>query len=226
MKKNINIIWGISFIIVGLIIGLNTLGVTNINLFFDGWWTLFIIVPNFINLFNENNKTASLIGLLIGVVLLLSIQNIIDFSLLWKLLLPIILIIIGISYLSRDLIGKEINKKIKTLNKNSKAEGYYATFGAQDLSLDDQDFNGGEVSAVFGGIKLDLRNAKIDSDVVINASSIFGGVELLIPENTKVVVKSTPIFGGVENRTKKINNTEAKTIYVNAVCVFGGVEIK
>ena len=47
-----NIIWGIVLVIIGIIFGLNALEITNINIFFSGWWTLFIIVPSFIDLFN------------------------------------------------------------------------------------------------------------------------------------------------------------------------------
>ena len=95
MKKFGNVLWGIVLIIIGLIIGGNALGITNINIFFDGWWTLFIIIPCFIGLFKDNEKTVNLIGLLIGVALLLACQNIIDFHLIWKLAFPIILVIIG-----------------------------------------------------------------------------------------------------------------------------------
>ena len=90
-----NILWGIILVIVGLVIGLNVIGVTDINIFFDGWWTLFVIIPCFIGLFTNKDRTGSIIGLLIGLVLLLSAQNIIDFDLIWKLLLPSIIIIIG-----------------------------------------------------------------------------------------------------------------------------------
>ena len=48
MKKIEEILWGVFFIAIGIIIGLNALGITDINIFFDGWWTLFIIVPCFI----------------------------------------------------------------------------------------------------------------------------------------------------------------------------------
>ena len=51
MNKISNYIWGLVLVLLGVIIGLNTMGITSINLFFDGWWTLFIIVPCFINLF-------------------------------------------------------------------------------------------------------------------------------------------------------------------------------
>ena len=71
-----------------------------------------------------------------------------------------------------------------------------------------------------------MRKAIIQQDTVINTSSIFGGIDIYVPENVKVKVKSTSIFGGVSNRKKNNENTEANTIYINATCLFGGVEIK
>lgn len=47
MNKLINILWGLFFVALAIIIGLNSVGLININLFFDGWWTVFIIVPSF-----------------------------------------------------------------------------------------------------------------------------------------------------------------------------------
>lgn len=45
MKKISRVLWGIAFIVVGGILALNAFGYTNIEIFFNGWWTLFIIVP-------------------------------------------------------------------------------------------------------------------------------------------------------------------------------------
>ena len=67
MKDLGNKILGLIFIVIGIIIMLNALDVTSIDVFFDGWWTLFIIVPCFIGLFSQTDKTGNLIGLLIGV---------------------------------------------------------------------------------------------------------------------------------------------------------------
>ena len=86
-----NIIWGIVLVTIGIIFGLNELNITNINIFFDGWWTLFIIVPCVIGLFNDDEKTGSIIGILIGIILLLGCQAIITFDLVWKLMLPLVL---------------------------------------------------------------------------------------------------------------------------------------
>ena len=71
MKKISNLLWGLIFILVGVVFGLNALGISDINIFFNGWWTLFIIVPCFIGLFNDDDKSGNLIGLIIGICLLL-----------------------------------------------------------------------------------------------------------------------------------------------------------
>ena len=202
-------------------------GITNINIFFDGWWTLFIIIPCFIGLFKENEKTGNFIGLLIGVALLLACQNIIDFHLIWKLAFPTILVIIGVSLIFKDTIGGKVNSEIKKLNEKRNGEnGYCATFAGQNVNFDGQNFTGADLTAVFGGLKCDLRNAIIDSDVVINASSTFGGIEIYVPSNVKIKIKSIPIFGGVSNKANTKIDENSHTIYINGTAVFGGVEIK
>ena len=67
MKNNISrSIWGIILVIVGLILGLHAVGVLeNVNIFFDGWWTLFIIIPCTVGLFTDHDKTGNIIGLVV-----------------------------------------------------------------------------------------------------------------------------------------------------------------
>ena len=113
MKKLGNLLWGLVLITIGLIIGGNALEITNINVFFDGWWTLIIIIPCFIGLFTEKEKTGNVIGLLIGIALLLACQDLIEFGMLWDLILPTILVTIGLSIIFKDIIGTKINKEIK-----------------------------------------------------------------------------------------------------------------
>ena len=61
MKKAGSVLLGIVLIAAGVIWALNEFNVTNINVFFDGWWTLFIIVPCAIGLFTEREKTGNII---------------------------------------------------------------------------------------------------------------------------------------------------------------------
>lgn len=228
MKKSTAILWGIIFIVLGLVFGLNALGITDIDIFFDGWWTLFIIIPCAIGLVNEKEKTGNLIGVIVGVVLLLACQDVLRFDIIRKLILPVILVAIGLSVIFKNVLGSKTRKEMKIIidkNKTGKEE-YCSTFSSQNLNFDGQSFSGTGVSAVFGGIKVDLTGAVITEDVVINASAVFGGVDIIVPLEYNVKVESNSIFGGVSTKrsTKPVDG--APTVYVNATCVFGGVDIK
>lgn len=225
MKKVSNWLWGLVLIIVGVIFGLNALEITNINVFFDGWWTLFIIVPCFIDLFKDTEKTGDIIGLAIGICLFLACQDIINFELIWKLIIPFILVVVGISVIFKDTINTKVKKEIKKLNKNSQKE-YGATFAGQTVDFSNEEFNGCDLSAVFGGVKCDLKDSIIKEDTVINASAVFGGITIYTPNDINVKITSVPIFGGVSDERKIKNKEGQKVIYINATCIFGGVEIK
>lgn len=227
MKNYKNIILGLILILIGIVIGTNSLGITNINIFFSGWWTLFIIIPCFIGLLSEGEKTGNIIGLLIGIALLLCCQNVLDFELIWKLALPVALIIIGLSFVFKDTFNHKISSKIKELNNNETSDGYCSTFTGQNIKLGAEKFTVTDLTAIFGGIKFDMTAAKLEKESVVNASSIFGGTEIYVPENVNIKIKSSSIFGGVSDKRKNTSQDEKnKTIYINATCIFGGVEIK
>ncbi len=228
MNKKSNILWGIVLIILGIVWGLNALEIAKINLLFDGWWTLFIIVPCFIDLFKEKNKIGNLVGLLIGILLLLACRDIISFKLIWKLAFPIFLVGLGLSIIFKDLFNNKIKEEMKKINKGKQKE-YFAIFGSEEINLDKEEFTGCELSAVFGGVNLDLTNAKLKEDVIINASAIFGGIDIIVPKDINVKIVSNCIFGGASDerhiKNKKEEENE-RTIYVNATCIFGGLDIK
>lgn len=225
MKNISRILWGIVLVLIGGIFGLNELGITSINVFFNGWWTLFIIVPCFIGLLTQYEKKGNIIGLLVGIILLLCCNELIDIYIASKLILPIILIIIGLSFIFKDVFNSKINKKIKELNKSKKDDVICATFSSEKIKYDKEEFNGTDINAIFGGVELDLRESIITKDVVINTTSVFGGVDILVPSDVKIKVKSSSIFGGVSNKKNSENKKEI-TIYINATCLFGGVDIK
>ena len=220
MKNCKNIILGIILIVVGVWFGLYATGVVKVDLLFDGWWTLFIIIPSFLGLFDEDGRTGSLIGLFVGVLLLLSCQDVLNFDIVLKLIVPCVLIVTGLSFIFKGKIKTKNIENVKTVGGTN----YNATFSGQNLDFSKEEFTGTKLDAVFGGIKCDLRNAIINDDVVIEASAIFGGITILVPKDVNVKITSTSIFGGVDGKSKM--DKPGKTIYVNATCLFGGVEVK
>ena len=227
MKKISKILWGIVLIAVGVIFALNAFGITDIEIFFDGWWTLFIIVPCLIGIFSEREKLGNIIGLTIGVFLLLCCQNVLGFDMIWKLAIPAIIVIIGIKLIFGSIFGDKATKIIATSRQNGdNIKNGCATFSGQDLNFAGEQFNGAELTAVFGGVKCDIRNAIIDKDCAITATSIFGGIDILVPDNVNIKINSNSIFGGVSDKYHRPTIQGAITVYINATCVFGGVEIK
>ena len=223
-----SILWGIVLVIIGGLLGCKAAGLIEFDtIFFDGWWTLFIIIPCAICAITEKgHRVGNLIGLLVGVLLLLACQDIIDFSLLWKLLVPAIIVIIGLSLIFKNAFNKQLNTEIKNLSGKIDDAEISAIFSGQNVDMKGEKFTGKKLSAVFGGLKLDLREAIIKEDAVIDASAVFGGIDILVPENVNVKVKSSALFGGVKSKREKAADEKNPTIFVNGSAMFGGIEIK
>ena len=229
MKMVSNYVWGLFLILVGVILGLNFLGVTNINLFFDGWWTVFILVPSLNGLIKGEDRTGALIGLIIGIFLLLSCQDFIDFRLFVKLFIPAILIIIGLSIIFKDKVKDIAVKKMVKINDKEidMDHTYTSTFSEERINLDNEKLENCAINSIFGSVSLDLRNAIIDEDIVINNYVVFGGVTIKVPKDVNIVVNTTSIFGDVDNKTgKKKSKENVKTIYIKGTILFGGIDIK
>ena len=226
MKKLNNILWGVALLAVGIIVALNILGVTDVSLWFDGWWTLFIIIPSLIGLTTEKDKTGNLIGLCVGAILLLGAQDVLDFSMAWKLIVPAIIIIIAVKFIVKGIRSENQDGEEQNADgEKADVPSGFAAFSGNDMDFSNRVFEGAELNAIFGGIKCDLRNAIIEKNCEINLSAIFGGVDILLPENVNVILETTSIFGGVSD--KRISKgTGTVTIRIKGLCMFGGADIK
>ena len=186
---------------------------------------MIIIAFGLSGLYKDSDKTWPAILTLIGVVMLLAARNLIDFTIVWKLLFPSILVVFGISLVFKGFTGRDIKDKIKNIKIDNKDILHIDAVFSQEKMKIEEEFSGSELNAVFGNLDLNLKNAKLRNDAFISASSIFGGITLYLPENVNLVVNSTNIFGGIDN--KYIKKSDAKiTIYITATCLFGGIEIK
>lgn len=227
MKKISKILWGVALIAVGCIFALNAFGLTDIDVFFDGWWTLFIIVPCLIGLITDQKKTGNLIGLLIGVLLLLCCRDVLGFDMLWKLAIPAIIVILGLKLIFTAIFGDKASKMIKTSRqKGGDVKTGCAVFSGRDMKFDGEIFEGAELTAVFGGVNCDLRNAVIEKDCAIDATAVFGGIDIFLPENVNVKISSNSVFGGVSEKKHRAPVDGNATVYINATGMFGGVDIK
>ncbi|MBE7093588.1 MAG: hypothetical protein E7367_02735 [Clostridiales bacterium] len=255
MKKITSIILGIVLIAIGGIYALNAFEITNIDIFFDGWWTLFIIVPSFVGLFTQKDKTGCVISLIVGITLLLMVRDVLDVSWAWKLVLPALIVIAGVSVLVKSLKKtssasestdapaqipaqpeqeskepdpvqpeqEESDTSEKTENDDAKKH-VCAVFSGQELDFSGLPFEGGSFVAIFGGVDCDLSKAIITKDCTIEIFTLFGGVDIIVPDSVRVKVDTACVFGGVTDHAK--DRTSGPTLYIKGGCIFGGVEIK
>jgi predicted membrane protein len=159
---------------------------------------------------------------------------VITYGTFFKLILPEILILAGISVIWHTLIHKPGRESMATVGtSNTETRGktdaeYTAIFSGEKINFDGQIFSGTNLTAVFGSIRCDLRGAVIDHDVIINATAAFGSVEILLPPTVRLNVDSSSAFlGDVTNRFKAATpDASFPTVTIRPTCVFGSTTIK
>lgn len=224
-NRTSNVIWGVLFIVAGIGFAGNSFGLWHFHLFFKGWWTFFIILPCLVSIIQKGADTGNVLGLCLGIALFLGSRGFLDFSIVRRLIVPVIFVAIGASL----LLGgsrRRIREKEGESGYDGVPEETSGVFGQERASFDNQVFSGAPVRALFGNACLDLRRAVINQDVQVDATAIFGSVEILAPDNVTVKVLTTPVFGSVANRAGAPVRTPAHTLYINATCVFGGITIQ
>ena len=229
MKKVKPIIWGIAIIALGVILIGKAVGWFDFDIFFKGWWTLFIIIPSLISIFTEKEKLASVGFCTAGIILLLAAQEVITYDTAWKIILAVILVLIGIGIIFKTVFhsnnDKEVEEKVKDLEDGKTMDSQMAIFSGSERTYKDETFTGSNLVAVFGGAELDLAHAKFTKDTVIKAFALFGGIDIRVPEDVIIKSRSGFIFGGISD-DRKSNEAKGKhTIYIDAAGGFGGITI-
>ena len=226
-KKFGDIVIGLLFVAVGVIFAGRMLFDWEFTVFYPGWWTIFIIVPCIASMISNKINFGNLFGLGVGIILFMGANNIFfDMAESWKLIVPLLLVIIGISIIfKKNNTGNYIEEQ-KNIKTNGPIPEFSAVFSGNDYTATQgETFNGANCSAVFGGVDLKLYGASITEDVIINCSTVFGGADIYLPPNVKVKVTQTPIFGGIENRHNDCIDAGAPTVYINGTCIFGGIDV-
>lgn len=229
MKRLNSIIWGLILIAAGVIWALDAIGIAEIDIFFEGWWTLFIILPSAVSLVTSRDKISALIGLAIGIVLLLCARDILEFSIMIKLVIPAIIVIIGLRMIISSFANKKTDEAVREMEKKGDdIDNVFSLFASKSSELRGKVFRGAQINAVFGSVDYDLRGAVIEPDSAIGASAIFGTIEITVPENVRVRVKSSAFFGGTTNKASRADDGASNivTLYVSAFSLFGGIDIK
>lgn len=215
-------LWGLCFVVAGALLILRQQSIIDFRLFFPGWWTLFIIIPCLISIIQSGLNVGNAIGIGVGAILLLN-QYFDTITTAW--IFPLILIIIGLSIIFKRPFKTNWKPLAGSGTAAASLPDVSAVFSGQNVRPTGEKYAGGTLSAVFGGIELDLRGAILEPEVFIQASSVFGGIEIFLPEGCKLVTGGVHVFGGISNKHLNSLLPDAPTVHLDATCIFGGTEI-
>jgi uncharacterized membrane protein YhaH (DUF805 family) len=88
-------------------------------------------------------------------------------------------------------------------------------------------FEGADLTAVMGGVKVDLTNTVMAQDTaIVDVFALMGGAEILVPRDWDVTVRVVSLMGGISDKRRPATAPATKHLIIQGMAVMGGVEIK
>jgi Cell wall-active antibiotics response 4TMS YvqF len=205
---------GIVLLALGVFGLLDAAGVLDAGMTIGRWWPLAVIGLGVAAMVAQRRMSVGpMVVTVVGVVLLASRQD----WLVPALIAPLVLVAVGVAV----MVG------VAHTGLRRGDGPVFAVLGGSTTVNRAEHLRHADVSAVFGGATLDLRQAHIDDRATVDAFALFGGVDVLVPKGWRVSVSGLPIFGGYDDKTvEQIDLPEdAPVLTVNATAVFGGVGV-
>ena len=135
---------------------------------------------------------------------------------------PVLVIVFGLS-----IILGQIRARSPVPQTSDAFTSGFAAFGGVEKRNTSKAFSGADLTAIFGGTELDLRDAAVEEPPArVNAVAIFGGVEVIVPREWNVQMDVLPVLGGAtDERPRSEEQHEQVDLVVNGFAAFGGVTI-
>ena len=217
------ILFGLLFVVIGLVYGLQELGViANIGLTANVVFPSIMIIIGLIILVNNHNIIFGGILTFLGVVNLLNDW----YPQLNKIIFPGILVIVGIEFIFGSLFKRALKSKDNLSVEDSDELSAVAVLGGVEKKIVSQNFKGGKADAFLGGVVLDLTEIKLTSDAIIEVNAFMGGVEIKLPSNIRIRSDINGFLGGVEVKHKPSEVTSEYILILKGNAMLGGIEVK
>ena len=219
------VLLGLVVISVGVLFLLDSADVLSAGEAIGHWWPVAVVALGLLQLAQRpSSLTGPLLLIVAGGVLLLFTTEAVQGNA-WDYIWPLAVIAAGTMIL-RHWRGAGTLPADIDRDDTIVATGI---FGGPSVASASQRFHSASLTAIFGGVTLDLRHATPAPDgATITATAAFGGIDILVPRGWRITTSSTPLFAGVEDKTDTSSELaeDAPTLHVDALALFGGIEIK
>ncbi len=222
-------VFGILIIALGTIMLLDNLGLIRSRDLWD-YAPLLLVAVGVAKIIEGPGRTAGLLfgGLLSVAGTLWFLDNIDVLRFDGRLIWPVVIIGFGLVHLVRALERQRFGDTGGVLSTSQAEVKMWAVFGGSKRVIDSQDFRSADMFALFGGVDVDLRLARILDAASVDANAVFGGVEIKVPLGWQVELRGSGFFGGYEDRTVHPGANSpvpAPKLVVTGFAVFGGVSV-
>jgi hypothetical protein len=159
--------------------------------------------------------------------ILLDALDVIDLDF-WEVFFPLALVAVGFVMVTRGARGSAACSSSSVLDRESTTNAF-AFMSGNVRKNDSEAYRGGDLLAFMGGVELDLRQAKATPEgAVIDAFTMWGGIEIKVPEGWRVVSEVVPLLGGFEDNTKPPADPASVQgrLVIRGVAIMGGIEVK
>jgi predicted membrane protein len=193
------------------------------------WQFVILIIGLFILINTEKKFLGGILAGIGGLFLVPRIFPQVDYDA--GIIIPILLIILGVYIiLKKKRKDAELEDPYGTSKINKDKIDDVSIFGGGTKLISSDNFQGGNVTAIFGGSELNFMNCQLaEGENVIDVLCLFGGTTIIVPKEWNVVVNVTSILGGFSNksiRNPSVVVDQARTLYIKGLAMFGGGEIK
>lgn len=100
-----------------------------------------------------------------------------------------------------------------------------AIFDGVKLSSRAEAFRGGRLLAWFGGVQLDLSEARLAPGARLSVHALFGGIAIRVPPEWRIDSDVRVLAGGVDVRRSEPDDAAAPTLTLDGLALFGGVAV-
>ena len=218
---------GLVIVAIGALALLDNLDLFNFRSIFHFWPTLFMVF-GLVKLSQARSSKQRFWGglfIVVGILMTLNAMNIMPFHVRdWW---PVILIALGIKMLLSEKQSAMLNpaEDVANLETCDTNVDITATLAGAEGKVASQDFRGGRISTLMGGVDLDLRQAAIQDCAVLDLNAIAGGICLKIPREWIIENEVTAILGGLDDKSVPLLGSH-KRLKLTGLAFMGGIEIK
>lgn len=222
---------GILIIVVGLLFLADNFGYFEARDLIHTYWPLILVAWGIAKVTQSPGSPGRIFGtilIFVGVMLQLDHLDVIYFR--WNDWWPVVLIIVGVNFL-RGSWFRARNKPAGITNVDDNGSEsfmkHFVLMSGIKRTITSKEFRGGELTAIMGGLEIDLREAQIEgSEAVLDTFIVMGGIEIRVPLGWTVVVRAVPVMGGVDDKTYSPKEGEVKRLIITGNIVMGGIEVK